>query len=170
MITQAAAETAAKVTEFWTNVRRTGHGQDCWPWTGYVEDGYGRFHFEGQMRGAHELALTFTTGERRAESLDTCHSCNNPICCNPLHLRFDTRQSNVDDMVAAGTNHHPVGKLSAEKVRVIRERYAAGATQIALADDYGVTNGLVSQIVRGLRWPNAPGPIQRKRERRNNGR
>ena len=169
MITQTAAETAAKVTEFWTNVRRTGHDQDCWPWTGYVEDGYGRFYFEGRMRGAHELALTFTTGERRADSLDTCHSCNNPICCNPLHLRFDTRQSNVDDMLEAGTHHCPVGKLSHKKVRVIRERYANGASQITLADEYGVSNGLISQVVRGLRWTDAPGPINRKRERYNRG-
>lgn len=159
---------AAKVTEFWTNVHKRGQGQ-CWPWTGYEEDGYGRFFFEGKMRGAHELAVTFTTGERRAQALDTCHSCNNPICCNPNHLRFDTRRGNVADMMAAGTHYKPVGKLDREAVRLIRERYASGAKQITIAADYGVTNGLISQIVRGLRWVDAPGPITTKREKYNHG-
>lgn len=158
-ISPDAAALAAKVTEFWSNVT-VGASDECWPWIGYIEDGYGRFFFAGSMRGAHELAVTFTTGERRASNLDTCHSCNNPPCCNPAHLRFDTRKSNVQDMITAGTHRAGPSKLDHDKVHVIRERYAAGASQLALANDYGVTNGLISQIVKGNRWASAPGPIQ----------
>jgi hypothetical protein len=164
----SSAALAAKVTEFWQHVEK--HSQDqCWPWEGYSEDGYGRYFFEGQMRGAHELALTFTTGERKAPDLDTCHSCNNPICCNPHHLRFDTRQSNVDDMVRAGRAASPSARLNRGQVKTIRERYASGARQSTLADEYAVTISLVSQIVRGHRWADAPGPITKKRERYNHG-
>jgi hypothetical protein len=163
------ATLAAKVTEFWSNVT-VGKSDECWPWTGYLEkDGYGQFYFEGRMRPAHELAVTFTTGERRAPGLDTCHSCNNPPCCNPADLRFDTRKGNVADMLAAGTHYAHVGKLDRDAVQLIRERYSAGAKQATLAADYGVTNGLISQIVRGLRWVDAPGPITTKREKYNHG-
>lgn len=153
-LTPATSSLATRVTEFWRNVRSTQSGDDCWPWTGYEEDGYGRFFFQGKMRGAHELALTFTTGERRAPGLDTCHSCNNPICCNPRHLRFGTRQSNVDDMVAAGTNLGRHGKLSFAKAQMIRLRIANGARQQDLADEFGVTNGMISQIKNGKRYAN----------------
>lgn len=151
------AAIAAKVTEFWANVIRRGD-DDCWPWQGYAEDGYGRFFFGGNMHGAHELALTFTTGERRDPALDTCHRCNNSICCNPRHLRFDTRLSNVADMVAAGThNRTGPGKLNAEKVAVIRKRLAAGATLRALAAEYGVSNSMISMIQTGRRWADGRG-------------
>lgn len=160
-------DTAPRITEFWMHVGRTNDENDCWPWTGYSDDGYGLFFWNGRMVGAHELALTFTTGERRAPSLDTCHSCNNPICCNPNHLRFDTRASNVADMVAAGRARR--GKFSDDVIVTIRERYAHGASQARLATDYGVTGGLISQIVRGLRYRHSGGPISKKRERYNRG-
>jgi hypothetical protein len=159
----AETQLAVRVTLFWVSVDQAGP-DECWPWVGYSDaDGYGQFFFEGRMRPAHELALTFTTGERRGTGLDTCHSCNNPPCCNPAHLRFDTRASNVADSISAGTHKAGPGKLTPDVVRIIRERRANGARQQDLADQYGVTNGMVSQIVRGLRWPSAPGPIQNER-------
>lgn len=159
------ADVASRVTEFWSNVRR-GREWDCWPWTGYEEGGYGRFFWEGRMVGAHELALTFTTGERRTPGLDTCHSCNNPVCCNPAHLRFDTRASNVADMIAAGTARNGSTRLDPERVRVIRERYSRGAAQSTLARDFEVAPSLISAIVRGRRWPNAGGPITERKYNR----
>ncbi len=111
------------------------------------------------MMGAHELAVTFTTGELRHPDLDTCHSCGNPICCNPSHLRFDTRASNVDDMLRHGT-HNPVRKLSDEDVRTIRARASAGATGKTLAGEFGVSQSLITSIIRGHKRPDAGGPIR----------
>jgi hypothetical protein len=153
---------AARVTEFWRNVQ-TGRPDECWPWTGYAEEGYGLFFFEGRMRPAHELALTFTTGEVRLAELDTCHGCHNPPCCNPQHLRFDTRQSNVNDTVAAGRNHHPTPKITDDQVRLIRERRAAGAAQQDLAQQYGVSDAYISTIVNGKVRAAAGGPIATSR-------
>ena len=149
-----------RVTQFWMSVQR-GDDQECWPWTGYVnEDGYGEFHFRGQMVGAHELAVTFATGERRLPVLDTCHSCGNRICCNPSHLRFDTRQSNVDDAVRMGRHYRPSPlRLTDEQVRLIRQRREAGAAQIDLAEQFGVSQSFISQIVTGRKRPSAGGPI-----------
>jgi hypothetical protein len=146
------------VSEFWAQVAR-GDADDCWPWTGYSEKGYGRYYWRGRMVGAHELALTFMTGERRARGLETCHSCHNPLCCNPGHLRFDTRQSNVDDMMAAGRSRHAV-KLTDEQVVTLRRRALAGATGQTLARDYGVSPSLVTMIIRGERRPLCGGPIR----------
>ncbi len=163
MITAELAEHAARVTEFWSLVQR-GNPAECWPWTGYQEDGYGRFFYAGRMRGSHELAVTFTTGERRAPELDTCHACHNPLCCNPHHLRFDTRASNVADMDRAGRRINSSAKLSAEDVRTMRVRRAHGARQQDLAEQFGVSDGQVSMIIRGQRWKCAGGPIETERQ------
>lgn len=165
-----ALEAAPRITEFWMSVAVSDDEAECWPWTGYQEDGYGRFFWEGRMVGAHELAVTFTTGEVRAPGLDTCHRCNNPICCNPHHLRFDTRAGNVADMVTAGTARNGNTRLTPEAVQVIRERYAHGAAQTSLADDYRISASLVSAIVRGRRWPDAGGPIITERKYNRDGR
>ncbi len=169
MAGETAISVAPRITEFWMSVAVTDDESECWFWTGYEEDGYGRFFWDGQMVGAHELAVTFATGERRAPGLDTCHRCNNPICCNPHHIRFDTRASNVADMVAAGTARNGNTRLTAESARVIRERYAHGAAQVSLARDYLISPALVSAIIRGRRWPNAGGPITTERKYNRDG-
>jgi hypothetical protein len=155
---------AVRVTEFWRLVDTSAGECECWPWLGYTEDGYGQFHWLGRMVGAHELALTFATGEVRLHSLDTCHSCHNPSCCNPGHLRFDTRLSNVRDMDAARRRVNANTKLTDGLVREMRERRANGASQKYLAEYYGVSDGSVSMIIRGIRWPHAGGPIENERQ------
>ena len=154
---------AVAVSRFWRLVDVRAEAE-CWPWRGDTDrSGYGVFVYQGRKAGAHEYALSFTTGERRAEGLDTCHSCDNPPCCNPLHLRFDTRAGNVRDMHERGRARNGSALTDADVV-LIRERRAAGARQIDLAEQFGLTDGAVSMIVRGVRWPNAGGPIQTERK------
>ena len=145
------------VTTFWLQVDR-GSDDACWPWLGYTEDGYGRFYFAGRMRFAHDLSLEWWGGEARTAGLETCHSCNNRICVNPHHLRYDTRLGNVADMMTAGT--HGALKLSDEQVRLIRVRHAAGAEGKDLAADVGVSPALVSGTINGSKRAAAGGPIR----------
>ena len=154
---------AVRVTAFWFLVDRSAGADACWPFTGYInEDGYGEYFVDGQMVGAHEVALTFTTDERRLPELDTCHSCNTRPCCNPRHIRFDTRQSNVDDMIRSGRHHTGGAKISDAVVRLLRERRAAGAAQDDLAAQFGLSSAYVSMLVRGRVRVDAGGPIQLK--------
>ncbi len=154
---------AVAVSRFWRLVDVRG-ADECWPWLGDLDKGYGVFFYGGRMRPAHELALSFTTGEARLSSLETCHACDNPPCCNPRHLRFDNRAANVADMDERDRRVNGGARLTAAQVRVIRERRAAGARQKDLAAQYGITNGAVSLIVRGLQWRTAGGPIQTERK------
>lgn len=152
---------AVSVSRFWRLVDVRAEGE-CWPWLGDTRKGYGVFQYRGRLFGAHELALSFTTGERRLPSLDTCHSCDNPPCCNPAHLRFDSRASNVRDMHNRGRTASPSARLTPEQVLEIRERRDAGAPQRLLARHYGISEAYVSAIVRGLARADAGGPIQTK--------
>ena len=150
---------AVSVSRFWRMVDTSPDG--CWPWRGDTNKGYGVFHYRGRLYGAHELALSFSTGEKRVEGLDTCHSCDNPICCNPAHLRFDTRKSNVREMHERDRDRNGA-RLTEEDVVLIRQRRASGARQCDLAAEFGVTDGTISMIVRGERWKRAGGPIEGK--------
>ena len=155
---------AVQVSRFWRLVS-VAEENECWKWTGDTDrNGYGVFCLDGRRRPAHELALSFTTGEKRHPSLDTCHSCDNPPCCNPNHLRFDTRRSNVGDMVQRGRAATPNRKLTDEQIIIIRERRALGARQKDLAHQFGISDGQVSTIVRGIQWRHIGGPIQTKRK------
>ncbi len=163
---------ALAVTRFWRSVDVRGP-DECWPWIGDTDRaGYGRFRYQGRMRQAHELALSFSTGEIRLPWLDTCHECDNPPCCNPADLRFDTRLSNVVDKIMRG--RLPMGedsssaRLTNDMVRAMRDRRANGARQKDLAVAYGISNAYVSDIVNGLTWQDAGGPItgRSKRTRR----
>lgn len=167
----ALAEAVA-VSRFWRSVGMRD-ADECWPWKGDQDgNGYGIFTYNGVRRPAHELARSFSVGELRPHGYDTCHSCDVPLCCNPMHLRFGTRQDNVDDMWARGRGlsgeSHPDAKVTDQQVREIRERRSLGARQADLAVDYGVSAAYISEIVNGLVRQEAGGPItgRSKRTRR----
>lgn len=84
------------------------------------------------------------------------HSCDTPRCVNPDHLRAGTAQDNSDDMkerdrLTRGSDR-PLSKLDEEKVLVIRQRAAEGASDKALAQDFGVTAGMIRHIRNRRAW------------------
>lgn len=156
---------AVQVSRFWRLVNVVSP-ESCWLWKGDTDrDSYGVFLWGGKVRPAHELALSFTTGEKRHPDLETRHSCDTPPCCNPNHLQFGTRQENVNDMLERGRGATPGRKLTDDQVVTIRERRSMGARQKDLAEQFGVTDGQISMIVRGERWKHLGGPIEEKRNR-----
>ncbi len=48
---------------------------------------------------------------------------------------------------------HHSAKLTTAQVKEIRRRYANGEIQMDLADEYGVTQAAISNIVRAKSWP-----------------
>jgi len=88
------------VQKFWRNVSVCGP-DECWEWKGSKSvGGYGVI---GKRRATH-VAL-FIDGKPRVDSLKALHSCDNPPCCNPNHLRWGTDKDNADDMVGRRRHH-----------------------------------------------------------------
>lgn len=134
---------------FWKYVDRSG---DCWIWTGSrSRRGYGQISVRNTTMRAHRCAWELTNGPIPEGQL-ILHSCDNPPCCNPDHLSPGTHVENMRQMVERGRSmvgeRHPRLKLSNDQVTEIRERFAAGATQVSLAAEFGVRQGYVSKIVR----------------------
>lgn len=152
---------------FWSKVDRSAGQDACWPWKPPKDrKGYGEFHVSperGKVR-AHTFAVELTTGEPCPPGNEGCHRCDNPPCCNPLHVYYGTRQQNVDDMLRRRRNQygsrHSMSLLNEATVLKIRERYAAGETTPALAAEFGVSSGCITDIVNGRNWKHVGGPIK----------
>ncbi len=140
---------------FWSKVDKSGGPDACWPWYAPIYHGYGRFSVESKKSvPAHRFAYELTNGPI-PDGLLVCHKCDNRACCNPAHHFLGTDADNIHDCVAKGRNAHGSrngrAKLTEEQVREIRAAYPE-RTQDSLAREYGVSQRLISLIVRGENW------------------
>jgi hypothetical protein len=142
-------------------IDRRGDGE-CWPWTGCVNSwGYGQVTWQGVAMNASR-AMYLAEHGGIAAGLVVCHSCDNPICCNPAHLFAATQAENLADCRAKGRARgtfsggvgHPrhVAKVTEDQVRMARELYGAGTTQTEIGRMVGLHPATVSRIVRRLAW------------------
>lgn len=170
-----ARKLSNKIRKFWSRVDHGPLGR-CWPWLWTKNSrGYGEVQLTingGWYRGAHRAAYALAFGGV-PNGLDVLHSCDNPSCVNPTHLRPGTHTDNMQDKMARGRGNHLRGdahpnkrhperlargerqgaaKLTAEDVVVIRRRLAAGEHQRVVASDYGVTQNAVWSIKKRLTW------------------
>lgn len=78
-------------------------GVDCWLWNGRRDaNGYGRLYFRGRHHYAHRLALELASGEPLTKGVVVMHTCDNPPCVNPSHLRQGTVADNNRDRATKG--------------------------------------------------------------------
>jgi hypothetical protein len=74
-------------------------GEGCWTWTGSKNSqGYGVVSIQKRQWMVHRLVHSIF-GEELEPDLWVLHSCNNPPCCNPLHLRQGGSVENWDDVI-----------------------------------------------------------------------
>lgn len=152
-----------------SRIDRSGGPDACWPWTGVTNrKGYGTVHTPSQITGlAHRIILASSIGRDLRPDEVTMHDCDNPPCCNPRHLSPGSNLANMRQAYERGRfanrlpqkppvflgESHPHARLTVEQVREIRLRYAAGGTsQQSLGDEYGVSQAVISAIVRRKTW------------------
>ena len=96
---------AERIAHFWSQVKRDSDG--CWEWQAATfHNGYGMFaagrkNGKAVVRHAHRIAYELTHG-LTPRGLVVMHTCDNPKCCNPSHLRAGTQADNLRDAVAKG--------------------------------------------------------------------
>lgn len=92
-------------------------GESCWEWTGYRgARGYGWTTINGVRMGAHRASYEFHVGPI-PKGMWVLHSCDNPPCVNPAHLRAGTHRDNMDDVRdrARRKTHCPQGHPYSEE-------------------------------------------------------
>ena len=105
---------------------------------------------------AHRAAYVAAYGPLE-EGVVVRHKCDNPACCNPLHLETGTHADNVRDRVlrdrSAKGSRNGRAKVTESIVRQIR----AGQTPAReWAERLGMTAQQVNNIRKGRSWTHVP--------------
>ena len=124
----------------------------CWNWQGSTNaNGYGVVRYGGKIRLAHRVSFMLANGWYPNNL--ALHSCDNPRCVNPNHLRDGTYQDNYNDMRVRGRSK---AKLSQEKASIIR---ASRLPNAELAKIFGVCERTIRDVKAFEIWqplPEAP--------------
>ena len=135
---------------------RSAGPDECWPWTrGKSSDGYGRVYANGgNAIAAHRVAYEMVHGPIPAGA-EIMHSCDNPPCCNPAHLRYGSHAENMAEMSArqraAKGDRHTEMRVTDAGVRHARWLHSVGMAQQDIAAIFGVSRPFMSRLIRGER-------------------
>lgn len=139
---------------FWDKVKK---GKGCWEWTAANSRGYGKFRLGGKTLAAHRVSYEWANGPI-PDGLVVMHTCDNPPCVRPAHLRLGTHGDNAVDRDRKGRARqlageaHPRARLTDEDVEEIRRRRKAGETYRELAEAFGVSRVHAGDVANGRRW------------------
>jgi hypothetical protein len=141
---------------------------DCWKWTAAKNpQGYGKIGIGGKgskIEGAHRVSWVLHNNKEIPTGLFVLHSCDNPECTNPKHLRVGTKADNMKDMynrARQGKRNLPIGENNAKAVltveKVLHIRLSA-KTNGQLAEELGISKTCVRLARIGETWSHVPFP------------
>ena len=143
---------------FWAGVDRRGD-DDCWVWRAAVSaNKYGSFSAHGKKFRASRYSLMLA-GRYPKEGEIALHSCDNPPCCNPAHLRWGSYIENSRDAVERNRINrwngartgaaNPNTRLTVEQVKAIKRDIRFVRT---IAREYGIGPSSVRNIRAKRTW------------------
>jgi hypothetical protein len=97
-----AGHSPITIARLWAKVKIPSaprHERMCWLWSGSTAKGYGQMKVDGKVLRTHRVAYEAFHGPI-PEDMHILHSCDNPLCVNPAHLRAGTMEQNMADMAA----------------------------------------------------------------------
>ena len=130
----------------------------CWLWKKSTADkrGYGQTHFNGKHYRSHRLIFELTNGYLPHSVM---HTCDNPTCCNPSHLKAGDYLSNNRDRATKGRSNpkrgedYKLSKLKNSDIIYIRQSYKDKKhTMLELASIFKIHRNYVSDIIHKKAW------------------
>jgi hypothetical protein len=152
------------IQDFWKRVKK-GQPDECWEWQAARNSqvkgrDYGVMWAGSRRWKTHVFSWVLHFGP--THGLWVCHHCDNPPCCNPVHLFLGTCKDNVADMLQKGRSNRECGedrynaRLTEDNIREIRRRYKRRSTGpdngASLAQEFGIVKSMIDSIVKYRRW------------------
>ena len=124
----------------------------CWNWLGKkMPNGYGRINLGSKYQYAHRISWFLKHGEFPKQF--ACHKCDNRSCVNPDHLFEGNAKDNTTDAIRknrlATGEKHGLTRITIDQAREIK---SSSENQHKMAKRFGISQGQVSRIRRGLDW------------------
>lgn len=142
---------------FWRWVR-VKSPKECWEWMGTrFHHGYGRMKYHGTVWYANRFSWELHNGPIPEGKL-VCHECDNPPCCNPIHLWVGTYKENADDRDRKGRQipfrgeQHGGHRLTEDDVRLLRSMYESGIRGKELDSAFSIAQGYGWRIAMRKMW------------------
>lgn len=147
---------------FWSKVAICAHiplcSTCCWIWQAKISHrGYGCYNLTHKKQvHAHRYAWERLHGQSMAPEYYACHQCHNTRCVNPLHIYAGTPHQNMqhsykDKRLKMGETHS-ISILNDHAIRQIRTMQAQGISQKTIAQQFSVSQGHISRIIRYKSW------------------
>lgn len=145
----------ANLQDLFANAEQMPNG--CIEWRSNISvNGYARLTINKRLTLVHRYVLELTEGLQ--EDLCALHSCDNPPCINPSHLRWGTIKENNADTISRNRKSMPRGEnhsnaiLTSEQVQLIRAESFDLTTRQHLANKYNVSVAAISAIMKRKSW------------------
>jgi hypothetical protein len=153
--------TQEDIERFYSKITIVTEGpyKGCWN-IDYALDkkGYPHFSIKSYPISANRFMYMIHHQDENIDSLNVCHSCDNPWCINPDHLWLGTHQENMEDMVnkdrqSKGDNHY-TSKLTGEIVKNILDGIQKGKfkTSKEIINKYQISNSCIYNILNNKWW------------------
>lgn len=143
------------VTRLWGTIKICDPDH-CWEWQGKRDrDGYGIFQYRLRDRRAHRVVYGLThSGEQPPVVM---HTCDNPACCNPIHLRGGNQSQNMLDKLAknrqAKGSRNGRSKLTEKEVKSIKwSLFWKHESWAEIARRYNVSKSVIRDIDKKKTW------------------
>lgn len=140
---------------FFAKVERLGP-DDCWLWNGQRwPSGHGIILIRNKKRQATHVSLELAGKPQPSPDAWALHSCDNPPCVNPGHLRWGDHRDNTADKLSRsrqarlGGTSNAHAKLTDDLVREIRKR---DRSLTAWSKELGVSIGTLCTARSGKTW------------------
>jgi hypothetical protein len=122
----------------------------CWNWLRYKDrNGYGQVRVNYKAYYAHRYSYELYKGPIGDSFV--LHTCDNPACCNPDHLRLGTQQDNIKDCVAKERTHGVTGRaketLTEKDLAIIKSRLYSDTEK---ANILGISRRMAQRIAERL--------------------
>ncbi len=157
--------TKKQLNNFWAKVKKTN---DCWNWTAYTANGYGKVNLNGNSYLTHKVSLIIDgrlseayKKEKGAKGVVVMHTCDNRKCVNPKHLLVATQKENMEDAKVKGRKWYgenagelnPNCTISKNKALAIKKSIKVNGNKLVyIAKSFHVGKNIVANIAYGKSW------------------